>query len=91
MCKYDPYVSHKEIHIEGFRPEWCISNIYHASDTPFWPGTLDMMRLYLILKCRNNAQSKLFLLPRKRGKLMYNMFPLTVTRTHSAKRLLACY
>ena len=20
---------------EGFRPEWCISTIYHASDTPF--------------------------------------------------------
>ena len=30
------------LYIDGFRPEWCISTIYHAFDTPFWPGTLDM-------------------------------------------------
>ena len=30
------------IYIEGFRPEWCISTIYHAWDTPFWSGTLDI-------------------------------------------------
>ena len=30
------------LHIEGFRPEWCISTIYHALDTPFWLETLDM-------------------------------------------------
>ena len=29
-------------HIEGFRPEWCISTIYHAWDTPLWSWTLDM-------------------------------------------------
>ena len=28
--------------IEGFQPEWCISTIYHAWDTPFWLGTLEM-------------------------------------------------
>ena len=28
--------------IEGFRPEWCISTIYHAWDTPFWLGTLNI-------------------------------------------------
>ena len=28
--------------IEGFRPEWCISTIYQARDTPFWLGTLDI-------------------------------------------------
>ena len=27
--------------IEGFQPEWCISTIYHAWDTPFWPAILD--------------------------------------------------
>ena len=27
------------IAIEGFQPEWCISTIYHAWDTPFWSGT----------------------------------------------------
>ena len=27
---------------EGFRPEWCISTTYHAWDTPFWSGTLNM-------------------------------------------------
>ena len=30
------------MHIEGFRPEWGISTIYHAWDTPFWLGTLSM-------------------------------------------------
>ena len=30
------------MHIEGSRPEWCISAIYHAWDTPFWSGTLDI-------------------------------------------------
>ena len=29
-------------HIEGFQPEWCISTIYHAWDTPFWLGTLEL-------------------------------------------------
>ena len=29
------------MHIEGFGPEWCISAIYHALDTPFWLGTLE--------------------------------------------------
>ena len=28
--------------IEGFQPEWYIPTIYHAWDTPFWSGTLDM-------------------------------------------------
>ena len=28
-------------YFEGSRPEWCISTIYHAWDTPFWSGTLD--------------------------------------------------
>ena len=28
--------------IEGSRPEWCISTIYHAWDTPLWSGTLDI-------------------------------------------------
>ena len=29
--------------MEGFRPEWCISTTYHAWDTPFWLGTLDLL------------------------------------------------
>ena len=29
-------------HIECFRPEWYISTIHHAWDTPFWSGTLDI-------------------------------------------------
>ena len=28
--------------IEGSWPEWCISTIYHAWDTSFWSGTLEM-------------------------------------------------
>ena len=31
------------LYIEGSGPEWYISTIYHASDTPFWLGTLDIM------------------------------------------------
>ena len=27
---------------EGSRPEWCISTIHRALDTPFWSGTLDL-------------------------------------------------
>ena len=32
---------------EGSRPEWCVSTIYHAWDTPFWSGTLDFL-LFLV-------------------------------------------
>ena len=35
--------THTCLHIEGFQPEWCISTIYHAWDTPFWSGTLDIL------------------------------------------------
>ena len=31
--------------IEGFRPEWCVSSIYHAWETPFWSGTLDIRQV----------------------------------------------
>ena len=31
------------LHIKGSRPEWCISTIYHAWETPFWSGTLDIL------------------------------------------------
>ena len=30
------------LQMEGFQPEWCISTIYHAWDTPFWSGTLEI-------------------------------------------------
>ena len=36
-------------HIEGFWPEWCISTVYHAWDTPFWPGTLEMFTKICVL------------------------------------------
>ena len=29
--------------IEGFWPEWFLFTIYHAWDTPFWSGTLDIV------------------------------------------------
>ena len=29
--------------IEGFRPEWYISTIYHCRDIPFWLETLEMV------------------------------------------------
>ena len=32
-------------HIEGSRPDWCTFTIYHAWDTPFWSGTLDIWEL----------------------------------------------
>ena len=31
---------------EGFRPNWCVSTIYHAWDTPFWSGTLEIIQKY---------------------------------------------
>ena len=34
------------LHFKGFRPEWCISTIYHCRDTPFWWETLNLF-LYL--------------------------------------------
>ena len=37
-----PCVATLYIYIEVFQPEWCISTIYHAWDTPFWSGTLDI-------------------------------------------------
>ena len=35
-------------HFEGFRPDWYISTIYYAWDTPFWSGTLDIVYAYMI-------------------------------------------
>ena len=34
------------VYFEGFWPEWCISKIYHAWDTPFWSGTLDLNSMH---------------------------------------------
>ena len=39
------------VHMEGFQPEWYISTIYHAWDTPFWSGTLDIMVILLTVVC----------------------------------------
>ena len=30
-------------HIEGSRPEWCISNMIYSRDIPFWYGTLHIV------------------------------------------------
>ena len=30
--------------IKGFPPEWCISTIYHAWNTPFWSGILKILQ-----------------------------------------------
>ena len=35
------------VHIKGFWPEWCISTTYHAWDTPFYSGTLDILLLWI--------------------------------------------
>ena len=34
------------LNIEGFCPEWYISSIYHAWDTPFWSGTLGIRHTF---------------------------------------------
>ena len=36
--------------IEDFRPERCISTIYHCKDIPFWSETLDI-RMYRLNVC----------------------------------------
>ena len=41
------------IYLEGFQPEWCISTIYHAWDTPFWLGTLEY--IYTLSEHNNNT------------------------------------
>ena len=41
-CSTKQTSSHIILHIEGFRPEWYISAIYHCRDTPFWSVALDM-------------------------------------------------
>ena len=33
----------KRLHIEGSRPEWCISSMIYSTGTPFWSETLDIM------------------------------------------------
>ena len=43
-------------HIEGFRPEWYISTIYHAWDTPFWSGTLDTIMNCGYLSCQDHCK-----------------------------------
>ena len=35
--------------IDGFRPEWSISTIYHGRDKPFWSETLDVYFRIVIL------------------------------------------
>ena len=35
-------------HIQGFWSEWCISTMYHAWDTPFWSGTLDIRPQFIL-------------------------------------------
>ena len=36
-----PQHTNQNPHFEGFLPEWCISTIHHAWDTPFWLETLE--------------------------------------------------
>ena len=45
--------THQKVHIEGSRPEWCISSMIYSRDTPFWSGTLDI-HLILIHRALQN-------------------------------------
>ena len=38
-------------HIEGSRPEWCITSMIYSGDTPFWLETLDMQITLLLHFC----------------------------------------
>ena len=49
MCEHAGFVSVYD-HVEGFRPEWYNSTLYHARDTPFWSVTLDIV-LMLSVHC----------------------------------------
>ena len=33
-----------KMHIEGSRPEWCISSMIYSRDTPVWSESLDMFK-----------------------------------------------
>ena len=50
--------SYVRLHIEGSRPEWCISTIYHACDTPFWLGTLELCCTMPATVCAHIKTSK---------------------------------
>ena len=41
------HTSHYNYIFEGSRPEWCISSMIYSRDTPFWPGTLDLVGITL--------------------------------------------
>ena len=59
------------LNIEGSRPEWCISTIYHAWDTPFWSGTLDMQPTQLLLMMDPRLMNKAHLVPQVEPQELY--------------------
>ena len=52
------------VHIEGSRPEWCISSMIYSRDRPFWSGTLDIYQCeYSITKHEVKKAALQVLLP----------------------------
>ena len=45
-------------HIEGSRPEWCISSMIYSRDTPFWSGTLDILNTNLYPQTQTNLRQQ---------------------------------
>ena len=43
---FDTKVGEGHLHIEGSRPEWCISSTTYSRDTPFWLETLNISVIY---------------------------------------------
>ena len=69
------------VYIKGFRPEWCISTIYHAWDTPFWSGTLDMC-VYICVVLYVNCSCMCFLKVGKTGASHEHMWLTCMPALH---------
>ena len=39
-----------DVHLEGSRPEWCISSMIYSKDIPFWSETLNLLEKGFSLK-----------------------------------------
>ena len=70
-----------EFYIEGSRPERCISTTYHAWDTAFWSGTLDVLSWSTDRSCIKLKKKKKTVLSYFSAKLFHMFFLLMMRAT----------
>ena len=69
------------IHIEGFRSKWYISTVYHAWDTPVWPGTLELWNT------NNSKLTHVWLLPENIGYTLWLLLLLFSVHASAMSKL----